>query len=206
MANPFIIGISGGSGSGKSTFIQMIQTHFKEAICVIPQDDYYFPEAQQTKDAQGIINFDLPTAIDSETFYQDLLKITKGETVIKLEYNFNNPNIQPKEKVFYPAPIVIVEGIFVFNFPKISQLFDLKVFIHARESLRVIRRIKRDQIERNYPLNDVLYRYEHHVMPAFDKYIKPYKEKAHIVINNSDQLDTAFEVFQGFLKYKLNQK
>ena len=145
------------------------------------------------------------TTIDKEAFSSDLEKLIAGETVIRREYTFNNSLLEPALLVFRPAPIILVEGIFVFHFKKIHRLLDLKVFLHAKENLKVIRRIKRDQIERNYPLEDVLYRYEHHVLPTFEKYIKPYIEEADIVINNNRRFDTGLQVMLGFLSSKLQE-
>jgi len=85
-------------------------------------------------------------------------------------------------------------------------LIDLKVFIEAKENLKVIRRIKRDRVERNYPLDDVLYRYEYHVLPTFEKYIQPYIDDCHLVINNNENFEGGLEVMIGFLKNKLSKK
>jgi len=104
---------------------------------------------------------------------------------------------------FKPAPIILVEGLFVFHYKKMNELLDLKVFINAKENLKVIRRIKRDRVERNYPLSDVLYRYENHVLPAFEKYIAPYREDADLIINNNESCEAAIDVMLGFLKDKL---
>jgi uridine kinase len=108
-----------------------------------------------------------------------------------------------KELTFEPAPIIIVEGLFVFHFAEIAESMDMKVYVHAKDNLKVIRRIRRDQVERNYPLDDVLYRYQHHVLPAFEQYIAPYKEDADLVINNNHSFDRAFQVLSGFLRDKL---
>ena len=116
---------------------------------------------------------------------------------------FNNMDAKPKTLVFKPAPIIIVEGLFVFHFQEIRKLLDLKVFIHAKENLKVIRRIKRDRLERNYPLDDVLYRYEKHVMPTFEQYIAPYVDKADIIINNNTNFIPALDVVKSFLRQKL---
>ncbi|RMF29570.1 MAG: uridine kinase, partial [Bacteroidetes bacterium] len=85
----------------------------------------------------------------------------------------------------------------------LRPLFNLKIFLHARESLKVIRRIRRDRVERNYPLEDVLYRYEHHVLPTFEKYIEPYMEQADLIINNNKDFSEGLEVVKGFLSSKL---
>lgn len=201
---PYLIGITGGSGSGKTSFIKKIRNQFsEEELCFISQDDYYLPRDMQHKDEKGIENFDLPESINKQEFRRDIKKLLRGETVVREEYTFNNENAESKELIFKPAPIIIVEGIFVFHFKKIKKLLDLKIFLHAKENLKVIRRIKRDQIERNYPIEDVLYRYENHVLPTFEKYIKPYQEDADIVINNNKSFDRGAEIFACFLKDKL---
>lgn len=201
---PFIIGITGGSGSGKTTFIKELKQRFtKEELCVVSQDDYYRPRNEQYTDHNGIKNFDLPASIDKRAFAKDLKKLIAGEVVTRQEYVFNNELATPRTLTFRPAPIIIVEGIFVFHFKKIRRLLDLKVFLHAKENLKVIRRIKRDQVERNYPIEDVLYRYEHHVLPTFEKYIQPYLDDADLVVNNNAHFQMGLEVIYGFIQQRL---
>ncbi len=198
---PFLIGICGGSGSGKTTLLKQIRQKFSESeLCIISQDDYYRPREEQITDSEGVQNFDLPKSIDKKMFAQDIQKLIRYESVEKLEYTFNNEKANPKILTFSPAPIIIVEGIFIFHFKKISSLLDLKIYLNAKENLKVIRRIKRDQIERNYPIEDVLYRYQNHVLPTFEKYIEPYREQADIVINNNQDFRRGCDVLEGFIK------
>lgn len=204
MKKPFIIGITGGSGSGKTSFIKELRSAFSDKeLCIVSQDDYYFPKEEQKLDEKGIVHFDRPKSINKKAFIEEVSQLIQGKSVKRLEYTFNNSDAIPKEMVFHPAPVIIVEGIFVYHYKKMRKLFDLKVFIHAKENLKVIRRINRDQVERNYPLDDVLYRYEHHVLPTFEKYIKPYMDQADMVINNNDNFTAGLEVFKGFLRDKL---
>ena len=176
--NNFIIGISGGSGSGKTTFIKEIKKQFSDnELCVLSQDDYYKPREEQITDEFGVKNFDLPTSLELDEFYFDLLKLTNGMVVEREEYTFNNELAAPKKLLFKPAPVIIVEGLFVYTDPKLFNLMDLRIIIHATDTQKIIRRIKRDRVERNYPLEDVLYRYEHHVLPSFETYILPFINK-----------------------------
>lgn len=201
-----MIGITGGSGSGKTSFIRELRKAFTEAeVCILSQDDYYFPREQQRTDGLGVKNFDLPSSIDKKSFRQDLERLLAGESLERREYTFNNEKADPRMLVFRSAPVIIVEGIFVFHFKKIRRLLDLKIFLHAKENLKVIRRIRRDQTERNYPIEDVLYRYENHVMPTFEHYIAPYMEDADIVVNNNRQFSLGLEVTAGFIRSKLSE-
>lgn len=203
---PFLIGITGGSGSGKSTFIRRIREQFsRDQVCIVSMDDYYLPREEQHEDTQGEKNFDLPKSFDKKAFRRDLQLLMDGATVEKQEYVFNNENATPKTLVFKSAPIIIVEGLFVFHYKKIAPMFQLKVFISAKENLKVIRRIYRDRVERNYPLEDVLYKYEHHVLPSFEKYIEPYQEEADIVINNNRNFEQGLDVITGFISSKLQK-
>ncbi len=203
MKEPYIIGITGGSGSGKTSFIKAIRAAFStEELCVVSQDDYYFPREKQEQDAEGIHNFDLPTSIDLPAFIADVKSLIAGKVVERQEYTFNNKNAVPKLLHFYPAPVIIVEGLFIFHSQEMKDLMHLKVFFHAKENLKVIRRIKRDKIERNYPLDDVLYRYQKHVLPAFEQYIEPYREEADLVINNNAHFNNGLDVLKGFIQSK----
>ncbi len=204
MNTPYLVGITGGSASGKTTFLRRLLAAFPERdICLLSQDNYYYPRQDQIRDAQGVENFDLPGSIDSAAYAADVRHLRDGEEVRRLEYTFNNPAAQPAELLFRPAPIVVVEGIFVFHFQEIAKLLDLKVFIDAQEHVKLHRRIVRDRDERGYDLTDVLYRYTHHVAPTFEKFIKPYKNEADLIIPNNQHFEKGLEVLIGFLRGKV---
>jgi len=206
MTKTFVIGVTGGSGSGKTSLIKKLRQNFStKEICIVSQDDYYLTKEFQKKDKNGIVNFDRPSSINKKEFIRDIKLLIESKKVSRPEYGFNNENAIPKMLIFEPAPILIVEGLFIFHYKKMRKLLDLKVFVDAKENLKVIRRISRDKIERNIPLDEVLYQYEHHVLPAFEKYILPYKDKVDIVINNNDDFETGLNVFEGFLKNKIKE-
>ena len=204
---PFVIGICGGSGSGKTSFIRQLRQAFTEdEVCIISQDDYYLPRAQQHRDQNGEFNFDLPKSFDKKRFRHDVEQLVAGESITIKEYVFNNPNAEPKFLTFKPAPVIVVEGLFVFHFKKVAPMLDLKIFINTKENLKVIRRIHRDQVERGYPIEDVLYKYQHHVLPSFERYIQPYKDEADIVINNNQDFKLGLMMLEGFVTNKFLKK
>ena len=201
---PFLVGITGGSASGKTRFIRRLMASFTpDQICLVSQDNYYRERHLQPKDPEGIENFDLPESIDHEHFIHDIEALKRGKTVIKKEYTFNNPKLDPIMLEFKPAPIIVVEGIFVFYLPEVRQQLDLKLFIDAQEHIKLTRRIRRDAEERGYELEDVVYRYENHVAPTFKQFIKPFMYEADIIVPNNHKFDVALDVVVGFLKGKL---
>ncbi|PHI21823.1 uridine kinase [Lewinellaceae bacterium SD302] len=206
MKKPLVIGITGGSGSGKTTFINQLRAGFAEdKICLLSMDNYYYPIERQKQDDRGIYNFDRPKSIDKHTYTDDLNALIAGKTVQREEYTFNNDLAKPKVLTFHPAPVIITEGLFVFHYKQVRKLIDLRIFLHAKDNLKVVRRIKRDRVERNYPLDDVLYRYEHHVMPAYEKYVGPYRERADLIVNNNSDFNMGLKVVRGFLKNHLEE-
>lgn len=202
----YIIGITGGSGSGKTSLIHSLKEHFdKSELCVVSQDDYYYPREEQRKDSNGICNYDLPTSVDLKALVQDVNRLKEGEEVRRKEYTFNNPDREARLLTFKPAPVLLIEGLFIFAEADLFRQFDLSIFVHAKENLKVIRRIKRDQLERNYPLDDVLYRYQNHVLPAFEKFIAPFREEADIVINNNKNFNAGLDVLKALI-HSVNSK
>jgi uridine kinase len=207
MQHPYLVGITGGSASGKTTFLRRLLAAFPERdICLISQDNYYHPREKQERDAQGFENFDLPSSIDSLAYAADVSQLRSGQEVRRKEYTFNNPDVVPQDLVFRPAPIVVVEGIFVFYFEEIAKLLDLKVYIDAQEHVKLHRRIVRDRDERGYGLDDVLYRYTNHVAPTYEKYIQPFKDDADIIIPNNRHFENGLAVLTGFLKGKVAEQ
>ena len=206
MKESYVIGIAGGSGSGKTTFIKQLKARFsKDEICVISQDNYYKSRDEQEMDAKGIKNFDLPSSLNLDEYLADINRLSQGESVQRLEYTFNNELKDPGMIALDPAPIIIAEGLFVFCNESLKKVYNLKIMIEATDDKKIIRRIKRDRIERNYPLEDVLYRYEHHVVPSYFQYIEPHMQDADIIINNNESFNEGLDVLVAFIKSKLEE-
>ncbi|MEO6523757.1 MAG: uridine kinase [Mucilaginibacter sp.] len=192
MNKPFIIGIAGGSGSGKTFFLKCFLEHFKaDEVCLVSQDDYYIPVADNMTPLENkLYNFDLPHTIDKAHFMADIDKLMHGESFTKKEYTFGNPNATPKMLEIKPAPIVIVEGLFILHFKEIADVLDMKIFIDVEEDIALQRRLKRDLLERGYSHDDVMYKWENHVVPAYKEFLLPYKNECHkIIINNTQVAD-----------------
>ncbi len=204
MKKPYIVGITGGSASGKTLFLNsLINSFSKEQVCLVSQDNYYKSHQSQLLDRNGVVNYDVPESIDFSAYAQDIRQLLAGQVVERPEYVFNQPGVTPKTIVLRPAPIVVVEGIFVFYSYELASLLNLKLFIDAKDYIKLARRIKRDKVERGYELDDVLYRYENHVAPSYEKYIEPFKYDADMVIPNNDHFNNALEVIVAYLKSKL---
>lgn len=203
---PYLVGITGGSASGKTLLLNELRGSFEDNdLCIVSQDNYYRPRHEQPVDDKGIQNFDRPESIDQLAFAEDVRRLKNGETVLREEYTFNNPELTPKMLTFKPAPIIVVEGIFVFYLKEVLAQLDLKVFVDAKDFLMLKRRILRDATERGYDLDDVLYRFDKHVMPTYKKYIKPTKQDADIIIpNNNDSFKNGLGVLTGYLKGRID--
>ena len=200
---PFIIGIAGGSGSGKTFFLKSFLEHFtNEEVSLVSQDDYYFPVAHKmTAEENKLYNFDIPETIDREHFYSDITKLVNQETIYKKEYTFNNPNALPRTLEIKPAPILIIEGLFIFHFTEIAELLNLKIFIEAEEEVALVRRLKRDLEERGYSHEDAMYKWENHVVPAYKEFLLPYKDVCEqVIVNNTHIADDIVSVTKQISK------
>lgn len=201
---PFLIGMTGGSGSGKTRIIRELRGFFPVSdLCILSQDEYYRPREQQLWDDSGYQNFDLPDSIDQAGFVQDLETLLVGKPVEKEQYVFNNPHQPQRMLRFDAAPVILIEGLFVLHVPSIREMLDLKLFIDAEDVIKLKRRIIRDAGERNYPLEDVLHRYEHHVLPSYKSFIEPCRHLADLVINNHKTYDRAIDVLRALIAAKV---
>lgn len=200
MDRPKVIGVTGGSGSGKTLFIQKLLNQLPDAS-VHSMDNYYIQRDKQPIDQKGVENFDTLESIDTQRFIEDLQLLINGQSLQLEEYNYNNPDSEKKLIEVRSAKVILVEGIFTFHLKEIRDLLDLRIFIDAPDFLMLKRRIIRDAEERGYDLNDVLYRYEHHVTPAFKNYIEPSKKWADLIIPNHDQFERALNVIVSFLNH-----
>lgn len=196
-SKPYVIGVAGGSGSGKTVFLNCFLNHFKKhEICLVSQDDYYKKlTIEMTADENRHHNFDLPDCIETHQFEKDINLLLASQTVYKEEYTFNNPLAKPKILEINPAPILIIEGLFIYHYTKINPLFDYRIFIDAPENIALERRLKRDLVERGYSANDVHYKWNNHVKPSYEKYLLPHRESCHHIIkNDNNQMDYMVEM------------
>lgn len=183
---PYVIGVAGGSGSGKTFFLNCFLNHFSpEEVCLVSQDDYYINVGEMTQEQNKLHNFDLPSCIDVPQFEKDIQDLLNNKTVYKKEYTFNNSNSIPKMLEIKPAPILIIEGLFIYHYPTINPLFDYRIFIDAVTEIALERRLNRDLSERGYSEEDVMYKWNHHVLPSYNEFLLPYRNICDKIINNS---------------------
>lgn len=204
---PYIVGIAGGSASGKTSFLTDLREGFpNRSIGVLSQDNYYRPREHQLCDDQGEINFDLPTSIHREAFAGDLKRLMAGESIERQEYGFNNPEHTPQKVRVEPAPVIIMEGLFVFHYDEIRKLLDLKVYIDAREEVKLQRRILRDSLERGYSEETVRYQWQNHVMPSYNQFLRPHRDTADIIITNNTHYHKGLAVLKNHIAVILNRQ
>jgi uridine kinase len=201
----FIVGVCGASSSGKTTFLKDLCGFFNETdVCMLSLDNYYKPKNELHEDENGVINFDEPTCLNKELYLKDIKSLMHGHEVQIKEYTFNNPDKEPTIITLKPSPILIIEGLFIYYYQELKKIFDLKVFLDVEDHIRLKRRMERDRNERGYDLEDVLYRYEHHVFPAYKRYISPYKYEADMIIPNNKSYEKGLHILVSFLKNKLS--
>ena len=199
-----IIGIAGGTGSGKTTVVNKIIKHLpSDEVCVISQDSYYRETVNLSYAERTKVNFDHPRAIDFELIVEHLKKLKEGETVEQPVYSFITHNRTKDTVKTHPRKVVIVEGILIFNNAALRDLFDIKIFVHAETDERLIRRIRRDITERGRDIDEVLNRYQDTLKPMHLQFIEPTKNFADIIIPNDRHNTVAIDIVRTVINERL---
>lgn len=202
---PYLVGITGGSASGKTRFLESLEKIFApHELCILSQDHYYRSAEFHIRDENGEVNYDLPECIDYARFISDLEALGRGETIEIKEYLFQQTDVEPRLLKFYPARVIVIEGLFIFYFEEIFKLLDLKVFIDAADDVKLQRRIKRDTTERGIPYEQVLYQWTNHVLPAYEKYLLPFKNASDMIVNNNEHFNNSLKVLENHFRHILH--
>ncbi len=201
-----ILGIAGGTGSGKTTVVhQIINELPKDEVTVISQDSYYNKTDHLTYQERCEINFDHPHALDFDLLINDLKKLKKGETIAQPIYSFEEHNRVEKTIITLPRKVIIVEGILIFTNKYLRDLFDIKIFVHADSDERLIRRLKRDVQERGRDLDEVLERYQKTLKPMHQQFIEPTKNFADIIIPNDKYNTVAVDMVRTVIIERIKE-
>ena len=198
-----VIGIAGGTGSGKTTVVnQIIQELPEGEVCVISQDSYYKDTSHLSLTDRTKINFDHPKAIDFDLLVAHLKELKKGKAIEQPIYSFVEHNRTKETITTHPKKVIIIEGILILTHTDIRKLFDIKLYVHTDSDERLIRRLRRDMVERERDLDEVLDRYQNTLKPMHQQFIEPTKEFADIIIPNNRYNTVAV----GLLRKIINQR
>ena len=199
-----IIGIAGGTGSGKTTVVNQILHELPpDEVCVISQDSYYKETENLSYEDRTKINFDHPNAIDFDLLVEHVAELKKGNVIDQPVYSFITHNRTKDIHKTHPKNVIIVEGILIFNSKALRDLFDIKVFVHADADERLIRRVRRDIEERGRDINEVLGRYQSTLKPMHQQFIEPSKTYADIIIPNDRYNTVAIDIVRTVISNKL---
>lgn len=200
-----VIGIAGGTGSGKTTVVnQIINELPSNQVVVISQDSYYKDTSHLSFEERVKINFDHPKAIDFELLASHINDLKNGKTINQPVYSFIEHNRTNETITTNPRDVMIVEGILILTHPEIRDLFDIKIYVHADSDERLIRRLKRDITERGRDLNEVLNRYQTTLKPMHQQFIEPTKEYADIIIPTNRHNTVAVDIVRTIIHQKIN--
>ena len=188
-----IIGIAGGSGSGKSTLCRNIVSHFDRRISHLHHDDYYKSTDGRSPDERARINYDHPSAFDTELLIEHLKRLKAGEAVNTPIYDYKAHNRSRETRLIEPTPVIVVEGILIFENEELASCFDIKIFVDTDADVRIIRRIMRDTRKRGRTLESVVNQYLTTVKPMHDAFVEPTKRRADIIIPEGGKNPVAYE-------------
>ena len=199
-----IIGIAGGTGSGKTTVVNQILNELpNEEVGVISQDSYYNDTSHLSFQERDNINFDHPRSIDFELLVEHLKELKEGKAINQPVYSFVKHNRTGDTILTHPRKVMIIEGILILTNPEIRDMFDIKIFVHADSDERLIRRLKRDMAERGRDIEEVLSRYQQTLKPMHEQFIEPMKEYADLIIPNNKYNTVAVDIVRTIINENL---
>ena len=190
-----LIGIAGGTGSGKSTFTNRLKDYFGDDVTVIYHDNYYRRRDELTYEERTKVNYDHPSSLETDLLIEHLKMLKEGKSVECPIYDFTQHNRSDKTYTIQPSKIFLIEGILIFSDERLRDLFDIKVYVEADADERILRRIVRDVKERGRDVDNIMEQYLTTVKPMHALYVEPTKTTADIIIN-SGMNDVAFDIMR----------
>lgn len=199
-----IIGIAGGSGSGKTTVVKAITEQLKEKVVVIPQDSYYKDSSHLSDEEKKEMNFDHPDSIDFELLNRHLKMLREGKSIEQPVYSYITCSRSKTETITVnPAEVIIIEGILIFTCKKLRDQLDIKIFVDADDDDRLMRVMARDIIERGKTVETVIERYTKTVKPMYLQFIEPSKRYADIIIPQGGHNKVAIDILTATIEKSL---
>lgn len=200
---PLVIGIAGGTASGKTTVARRIAEDLGETATLLDQDSYYRDLSDLSVEERAEVNFDHPDAFDVGLLVEHLQALKRGEPIEKPIYSFVDHNREPRTSRILPGRVVILEGILVLGIPELVREFDVKIYVDTDDDVRVLRRLTRDVKERGRDLDGVVAQYLRTVRPMHFGFVEPSKRHADIIIPHGGQNTTAIDMVIGAIRGRL---
>jgi len=200
-----VIGIAGGTGSGKSTLTNTVAGEFAPNVTVLRHDDYYKAHDELTYEERCQLNYDEPAAFDNDLFYEHIRLLKEGYAVECPVYDYTVHNRSQETVTVKPNDILVVEGILIFADPAFCEMCDIKIFVDTDADIRLMRRIKRDVNKRGRTLESVLAQYVSTVKPMHDKYVQPSRSAADIVVLEGGKNRVALDMLRSHVKRYLEE-
>ncbi len=198
-----VIGIAGGTGSGKSTFTNRLRDQFADDIAVVYHDNYYKRQDDVPFEVRKKVNYDHPDALETDLLIHHLKELKAGRAVDCPVYDYSEHNRSDKTIHIEPKKIIVIEGILLLSDPELRSLIDIKIYVEADADERILRRIVRDVRERGRDLDNIVEQYLTTVKPMHYLYVEPTRAMADIVIN-SGKNDVAFDIVQSKIQLLLS--